>query len=65
MFARELRVTASWSAGPADMRAALALLQTGAAPFPLVLTAPFALDQTGEALEAQRSGEVYKAVVFP
>jgi L-iditol 2-dehydrogenase len=65
VFARELRVTASWSAGPADMRAALALLQAGAAPFPLVLTAPFRLDQTGEALEAQRSGEVYKAVVFP
>jgi len=65
VFARELRVTASWSAGPADMRAALALLRAGAAPFPLVLTASFALDQTGEALEAQRSGEVYKAVVFP
>ena len=65
VFARELRVTASWSAGPADMRAALALLQAGAAPFPLVLTAPFTLDQTGEALEVQRSGEVYKAVVFP
>jgi len=65
VFARELRVTASWSAGPADMRAALALLQAGAAPFPLVLTAPFTLDQTGEALEVQRSGEVYKAVVLP
>ena len=65
VFARELRVTASWSAGPADMRAALALLQAGAAPFAELITAPFSLDQTGEALEAQRSGGVYKAVVVP
>ena len=65
VFARELRVTASWSAGPADMRAALALLQAGAAPFPELLTPGFALEQTGAALEAQRAGEVYKAVVFP
>jgi L-iditol 2-dehydrogenase len=65
VFARELRVTASWSAGPADMRAALALLQVGTAPFPALLTPGFALDQTGVALEAQRSGEVYKAVVSP
>ena len=65
VFARELRVTASWSAGPADMRAALALLQAGAAPFPELITAPFALEQTGEALAAQAAGEVYKAVVVP
>ena len=65
VFARELRVTASWSAGPADMRAALALLQARAAPFAELITAAFSLDQTGEALAAQRTGEVYKAVVFP
>jgi L-iditol 2-dehydrogenase len=65
VFARELRVTASWSAGPADMRAALALLQAGAAPFAELITAAFSLEQTGEALEAQRAGEVYKAVVVP
>ena len=65
VFARELRVTASWSAGPADMRAALALLHAGVAPFAELLTPGFVLAETGAALEAQRSGEVYKAVVTP
>ena len=65
VFARELRVTASWSAGPADMRAALRLLQRGVIRPDELLTGPFSLEQTGEALAAQRTGEVYKAVVFP
>jgi L-iditol 2-dehydrogenase len=65
VFARELRVTASWSAGPADMRAALALLRRGLPHVADLLTAPFALEQTGEALAAQRHGEVFKAVVTP
>jgi L-iditol 2-dehydrogenase len=65
VFARELRVTASWSAGPGDMRAALALLQSGATPLAGLLTAQFALAETGAALAAQRSGAVYKAVVVP
>jgi L-iditol 2-dehydrogenase len=65
VFERELRVTASWSAGPADMRAALALLQSGAVPAAGLLAGPFALADTGAALDAQRTGEVYKAVVTP
>ena len=65
VFARELRVTASWSAGPADMRAALALLRADPTPFAALLSGPYALDQTGAALEAQRAGAVYKAVVVP
>jgi len=65
VFARELRVTASWSAGPADMRAALALLQRGAAPLDDLLAPPFTLEQTGDALAAQGSGVVLKAVVMP
>jgi L-iditol 2-dehydrogenase len=65
VFARELRVTASWSAGRADMRAALALLRTGATPAAELLTAPFSLEDTGAALHAQRAGDVFKAVVFP
>jgi L-iditol 2-dehydrogenase len=65
VFARELRVTASWSAGPADMRAALALLQAAATPAVELLTRTFALEETGAALEAQRSGDVLKAVVVP
>jgi threonine dehydrogenase-like Zn-dependent dehydrogenase len=65
VFARELRVTASWSAGRADMRAALELLRSGATPVAELLTAPFALDETGAALAAQRAGGVFKAVVLP
>ena len=65
VFERELRVSASWSAGPADMRAALRLLQTGSLPVAELLTGPFSLEQTGEALAAQREGRVLKAVVTP
>jgi L-iditol 2-dehydrogenase len=65
VFARELRVTASWSAGPADMRAALALLQRGAVRADELIGARYALEETGAALAAQREGRVLKAVVEP
>jgi L-iditol 2-dehydrogenase len=65
VFSRELRVTASWSAGPSDMRAALALLRRGAIPVDDLITRRFALDETGAALAAQRDGRVLKAVVVP
>ena len=62
---RELEVTASWSAGPADMRAAHALLARGAVRPLEIVTHRFPLAQTGAALAAQRSGEALKAVVLP
>jgi L-iditol 2-dehydrogenase len=62
---RELEVTASWSAGPADMRAAHALLARGAVRPLEIVTHRFPLEQTGAALAAQRSGEALKAVVLP
>jgi L-iditol 2-dehydrogenase len=65
VFAGELRVTASWSAGPADMRASLALLRGEHTRAAELITAEYGLDQTGAALAAQRRGEVYKAVVRP
>jgi L-iditol 2-dehydrogenase len=65
VFARELRVTASWSAGPRDMRAALALLRGGQTRVAELLTGGFALADTGAALAAQRAGDVYKAVGAP
>jgi L-iditol 2-dehydrogenase len=65
LFSRELTITASWSAGPADMRAALALLQAGAVPAGELITARFGLAETGAALDAQRSGAALKAVVEP
>jgi L-iditol 2-dehydrogenase len=65
LFLRELTVTASYSAGPADMRAALELIASGRVdPLPLV-SHRLALDETARALELQRRGEALKAVVVP
>jgi L-iditol 2-dehydrogenase len=65
LFLRELTVTSSWSAGAADMRAALALLRSGAVPAGELITHRFGLEETGAALAAQRDGSALKAVVLP
>ena len=65
VFLRELTVTSSWSAGAADMRAALALLRAGAVRTGELITHRFALEETGAALAAQRDGTALKAVVLP
>jgi L-iditol 2-dehydrogenase len=65
LFLRELTVTSSWSAGAADMRAALALLQSGAVRTGELITHRFTLEHTGAALAAQRDGSALKAVVLP
>ena len=65
VFLRELTVTASWSAGAADMRAALAMLQSGAVRADELITHRFPLEETGAALAAQRDGTALKAVVLP
>jgi L-iditol 2-dehydrogenase len=65
LYVGEIDVCASYSAGPADMRAALALIASGRVdPLPLV-THRLGLDETGRALELQRSGEAIKALVVP
>jgi threonine dehydrogenase-like Zn-dependent dehydrogenase len=65
LFLRELTVTASYSAGPADMRAAFELIASGEIdPMPLV-SHRLALEDTARALELQRSGEALKVVVVP
>jgi L-iditol 2-dehydrogenase len=65
LFLRELTITSSWSAGAADMRAALALLQSGAVRSEELIAHRFPLEQTGAALAAQRDGAALKAVVLP
>jgi L-iditol 2-dehydrogenase len=65
LFLRELTVTSSWSAGTGDMRAALALLRSGAVRTDELITHRFGLDETGAALAAQRDGTALKAVVLP
>jgi L-iditol 2-dehydrogenase len=65
LFLRELTVTASYSAGPSDMRAALELIRSGRVdPTPLI-SHRLPLEETGRALELQRRGEALKAVVIP
>ena len=65
LFLRELTVTASYSAGPGDMRAALELIASDQVdPLPLI-THRLPLERTLEALELQRRGQALKVVVVP
>jgi L-iditol 2-dehydrogenase len=65
LFLRELTVTASYSAGPHDMRSALELIASGRIdPLPLV-SHRLPLSETGRALALHRRGEALKAVVVP
>jgi L-iditol 2-dehydrogenase len=63
IFMKELQVSASWSAGPRDMRRALALLRER--ELPLIEQVFDGLAHTGEALRLQKSGAALKAVVRP
>ena len=65
LFRRELTVTASYGAGPGDMRAALDLLRAGTVDPVSLVTHRLALEETGRAFELARSGEALKAVVLP
>ena len=65
LFLRELAVTASYSAGPGDMRAALELIAGHRIdPGPLV-SHRLPLDETAKALDLQRSATALKVVVQP
>jgi L-iditol 2-dehydrogenase len=65
IFMGELSVTASYSAGPDDMRAALELIAGGRIdPLPLV-SHRLPLEETARALALQREGNALKAVVLP
>ena len=65
LFLRELAVTASYSAGPADMRDALALIATLRVDPAALVSHRLPLERTGEALELQRRGTALKVVVEP
>jgi L-iditol 2-dehydrogenase len=65
LFLRELTLTASYSAGPNDMREALGLIAAGRIdPAPLV-SHRLPLEETGRALELQRSAAALKVIVEP
>jgi L-iditol 2-dehydrogenase len=65
LYRREVDVVASYSAGPADMRAAHALLRDGGVDPRPFITHRLRLEETGRALELVRSGEAVKALVLP
>ena len=65
LFTRELTVTASYAAGPGDMRAALDLLRAGTVKPVSLVTHRLGLEETGRAFELARSGAALKAVVLP
>jgi L-iditol 2-dehydrogenase len=65
IFLRELTLTASYSAGPLDMRAALELIADGQIDPLALVTHRLPLAETGRALDLQRRGETLKAVVLP
>jgi L-iditol 2-dehydrogenase len=65
LFLRELTVCSSWSAGPADMRAAYDLIANGPIDPLALVTHRLTLDETARALDLQRRGEAIKVVVLP
>ncbi len=65
LFLRELTVRSSWSAGPADMRAAHALIAGGRVDVLALVTHRLPLAETARALGLARTGEALKAVVLP
>ncbi len=65
LFLREITVCSSWSAGPADMRAAYELIATARLDVLALVTHRLPLDETARALDLQRRGQALKAVVLP
>ncbi len=65
LYLREITVTASYSAGPADMRAALALIAGGRIDPRSLVSHRLPLDQTARALDLQRRQAGLKVVVEP
>lgn len=65
LFLRELMVTASYSAGPNDMRAALELIAGRRIDPRTLVSHRLPLESTADALDLQRKGTALKVVVEP
>ena len=64
-FFREVTLQSTYSAGPADTRAALALLSCGAVDAARLVSHRLPLSRVEEAFRLARSGEATKVVVEP
>ena len=65
LYLREITVTASYSAGPGDMRAALELIAGGRIEPRALVSHRLPLEETGRALDLQRRAGGLKIVVEP
>jgi L-iditol 2-dehydrogenase len=65
LFLRELTITASYSAGPRDMAAALELIADGRVDPRGLVSHRLPLDDTRRALDLQREGSALKVVIQP
>jgi L-iditol 2-dehydrogenase len=65
LYVNEVDVCASYSAGPGDMRGALALIASGRVDPASFVTHRLGLEDTGRALDLARRGEAVKALVLP
>jgi L-iditol 2-dehydrogenase len=65
LYLREITVTASYSAGPGDMRAALELIASGRIDPRKLVSHRLPLEETGRALDLQRHAGGLKVVVEP
>ncbi|MFH1681857.1 MAG: alcohol dehydrogenase catalytic domain-containing protein [Candidatus Eisenbacteria bacterium] len=65
IYKREVRVIASYSSSPADLREAFRLIRSGALPFADLITHNLPLSKINEGLRAIRSGRALKVVLVP
>ncbi|MBM3321824.1 MAG: alcohol dehydrogenase catalytic domain-containing protein [Candidatus Eisenbacteria bacterium] len=65
IYKREVRVLATYSSSPRDLRAAWRLIRSGSLPFEELITHRLPLDRIDEGLRAIRSGNARKVVLVP
>jgi L-iditol 2-dehydrogenase len=65
IYKREVRVIATYSSSPADLKEAFRIIRTGLLPVGELITHRLPLDKIAEGLRAIRSGEAIKVILEP